>query len=475
MIFKKSKLLGLSLLLVFVEYVCRDGGRKWMSLFRRWEAVSYNGSDMILSQSRWGKNAYRLSRKSILQFEKGYEQVRQKERIERSSLVCIVPSGMPRFRMLHDDVKAQKQPLLREGTENDISLSGNAEAAVDSEAKGQTQLKSQPAPEGGSPPQSTPTKPSPLIEQNTMDHYIDVCTQIRNKKFSFNNCELFHQSPTVTLYRNMLQDKSQTRYDLIGYGTLDDVSLYGASQALNNIDIIKQWNKNIYKINYLKLNKDSLLQKYQKNEKIDASKYILQDGHLKGNPRYIYLINGLPWPFKSHDTAYEFYQKYTGDQKMLLVANRSANEVFAPSGYYTRINNYENFFCLYPKSDDFYEKGLEYVISVYYDVNIHEFFRNKILSQIFPSLIFNLHDSSKKMTEEGLSVSADGIRKELPFQLTESATLNHADNQDGIEMSTSPFFGATVLRIIFVDPFYYIWTTNVTLFKKIYGIVTCVF
>ncbi|KJP89213.1 hypothetical protein AK88_01091 [Plasmodium fragile] len=464
MILKKSKLLALSLLLALVQYLYGDGRLKWMNLFSRWESSSYEGSDLILSKGRGGKDVYAFSRKSAFPFSKSYEQVRQKERSKSSNLVCIVPSDMPHFRMLHELEQAANEPLLIEQTEGDVNVIGNADHATAMEEL---------------PPQSVATKDSPLMEKNMVNHYLDVCKKIRNNQFSFNNCEPFHKSQEVTLYKNILQDKSKTRYDLIGYGTLDDVSLYGASQALNDIDIIKKWNKNIYKINYLKLTKEAILDKFKNGEKIDASKYILQNEHVKANRRYIYLINGLPWPFRSHDTVYEFYQKYIPEENMLLVANKSVNNVFSDSSYYTRIRDYENFFCLYPKNKNSYEKGLEYVISVYYDVNIPVFIRNNILSQIFPALIWDLHKSSKQLTDEGLSFSVEQIQmNQLPFLINDSAApeevLPGPEGKDAQE-STSPFYGASVLRVIFVDPFHFIWTTNVNLFKKIYVIVTSIF
>ncbi|ANQ06061.1 Uncharacterized protein PCOAH_00003020 [Plasmodium coatneyi] len=479
MILKKSKLLALSLLLALVEYLCRDGRRKWMSLLSRWEAASYDGSDMILDDSRRGKHAHIFSRKNTLQFGKSYEQIRQKERSNRRNVVCILPNGTTHFRTLHEQEEEESETHLREITENDVNVSGNSDNAKSIDEIEQKLLKEQASTQGELPQQTVGTKVSPLIEKSTVDHYLDVCAKIRNKQFPLNNCEVFYESPEVTLYKNLLEDKSETRYDLIGYGTLNDVSLYGGSQALNNIDIIKEWNKNIYKINYLKLNKASIMEKYQKGEKIDPSKYILQNEHLKENRRYIYLINGLPWPFRSQDTVYEFYQKYIEDQNILLVANKSVNNVFSDNSYYTRIRDYENFFCLYPKSKNSYEKGLDYVISVYYDVNIPKFIRNNILGQIFPALIFDLHKSSKEITEKGLSMSIEEIQKnELPFQMKDNLSGEDGDAGNlemGAQDSKSPFFGATVLRVIFIDPFHFIWTTNVNFFKKIYVIVTSIF
>ncbi|CAI7717950.1 StAR-related lipid transfer protein, putative [Plasmodium vivax] len=498
MILKKSKLLAVSLLLALVEYLCRDGRRKWMGLLSRWEATPYGGSDVGsdvgLGQTGGGEAAHIFALKSALQFANGYEEVRQKGRSERSGRsgrserrerrervnpVCILPSDMPRFRTLHEKVEVEEELLLQEKTADDMNVSGDADNTNNKDEYGQPLIKGQTATEGVLPQQTVATKVSPLIEKSTIDHYLDVCTQIRKKTFSFKNCDIFYESPEVTLYKNILEDKSETRYDLIGYGTLNDVSLYGASQALNNLDVIKEWNKNIYKINYLKLNKASILEKYENDEKIDATKYILEKEHLRENRRYIYLINGLPWPFRSHDTVYEFYQKYIENQNMLLVANKSVNEVFSDNSYYTRIRDYENFFCIYPKSKNSYEKGLDYVISVYYDVNIPKFIRNNILSQIFPSLIFNLHEVSKTITEKGLAMSSDDIKKnELPFQLKDNFSPGEGGaGQDGKEGQDgkSPFFGATVLRVIFVDPFHFIWTTNVNFFKKIFVIVTSIF
>ncbi|CAA9986359.1 StAR-related lipid transfer protein [Plasmodium knowlesi strain H] len=476
MILKKSKLLALSLLLALVEYVCRDGRRKWMSLLTSWEVASFDGSNVILNENRRGKYVHIFPRKNASHFARNMTMYRQKERRERN-VVCIVPSDISRNRILHEQVEEENESVVREINGNDVNVSGNSDNANDI-AEYEETIKGQASTQEELPQQSVGTKVSPLIEKDTIDHYLDVCTRIRNKTFSLENCEIFYKSPEVTLYKNILEDKSETRYDLIGYGTLDDVSLYGGSQALNNIDIIKEWNKNIYKINYLKLNKTSILEKFKDGQKIDPSKYILQNEHLRENRRYIYLINGLPWPFKSQDTVYEFYQKYIEDQNILLVANKSVNNVFTDSSYYTRIRDYENFFCLYPKNKNSYEKGLDYVISVYYDVNIPKFIRNNILGQIFPALIFDLHKSSKELTEKGLSLSSEEINKnQLPFQMDNFSSEDGAGGLAGMDgqVAKSPFFGSTVLRVIFVDPFYFIWTTNVNFFKKIYVIVTSIF
>ncbi|GAW79132.1 StAR-related lipid transfer protein [Plasmodium gonderi] len=499
MILKKNRILVFSFVLAIVEYICTGGINKWTNFMsgQNRNAGKTQYMNEQIAESFIEKYFSHFSH--FVQFTQIYENVRRKQNGEKNDISNVVdsqPMQTFKFRMLGRNLQEGEvnvESNVKENPMEDTNITGNSDSGVNNEeseeskyVNGQSESETilQNAKSNIDDPIKQKTvivKPSPLIEDETVKHYLNVCTEIRTKTFPYNNCQIFHNSTEVTLYKNLLEDKRETRYDLIGYGTLQDVSLYGLSRALNNIDIIKKWNKNIYTINYLKLNKESIIEKYQNDEKIDPTKFIIknENDNPRGNRRYIYLVNGLPWPFRSHDTVYEFYQKYIEDQNMLLVANRSISGTFKDNYSYTRIQNYENFFCLYPKSSNPYEKGLDYVISVYYDVNIPTFIRNNILSQIFPSLIFNLHESSKKITEEGLSMTSEEMKKnELPFELKEnnsSDTSIETQNSKDLQEEDSPSFGFKVIRVIFIDPFYFIWTANVNFFKKIYVIITSIF
>ncbi|SBT75328.1 StAR-related lipid transfer protein, putative [Plasmodium ovale] len=486
MIFKKSKFIVLTFFLAFVKYARHDGEykskikidltkivRNELSFLSLWGSSSGSG---IGSGSGSGSRIGSRS-ESESESEGGMWKDHQ----------CYPVWSRLEIRVLSE--VSQSDHISGGGVKTDVReieevLETKGEAALEQENSSVTSTRVRDNTDTESLPEEKKTiitKPSVLIGDETVNHYLNVCEQIRNKSFSYQNCEIFHESQEVTLYKNILEDKSETRYDLVGHGTLNDVSLYGLSYALNNMDTIKEWNKNIYQINYLNLTKNVIEENYQNDEMLDATKFLLKNDKdaPRGNRKYVYLVNGLPWPFRSHDTVYEFYQKYYEEKNMLLVANRSINPAFKENGSYTRINNYENFFCIYPKSNNSYEKGLDYVLSIYYDVNIPKFLQNKILSQIFPSLLFSLHSSSKALTEKGESLTEEEMKNnELPFELKESqgSDSRYSDKANpGGELEQSSYFGTGIIRIIFVNPVYFIWSANVNFFKRIYVFFTSMF
>ncbi|SBS99244.1 StAR-related lipid transfer protein, putative [Plasmodium malariae] len=499
MILKKNKYIVLTFLLALFEYLCHDGKYKLKNITDR-AKFQHNDLSLILSHlyikklpfvnalfgndmSSGGSDSCRDNpalgrchfpeKGSCSRYVNG--GVKNKNSLFRNNYSVLFSQNIRgHFRILNEQTEGRFGGATKTDLQNEH---------VQKDAYGQPLLQAQPeviSPGVGE--KTLPERESPLITEKTRKRYLDICKKIRSNQFSYDNCEIFHKKPEVTLYKNLLDDKSETRYDLIGYGTLNDVSLYGMSYALNNVDTIKKWNKNIYILNYLNITKPSILEKYNINEKINASKLILpnESEAPKGNRKYMYLVNGLPWPFKSHDTIYEVYQNYNEEENMLLIANKSVNDTFLNNSSYTRISNYENFFCIYPKSKNSYEKGLDYVISLYYDVNIPKFLQNNILNQIFPSLVYSLYDSSKAMTEKGMNFTEEEIKKNpLPFELKEGEVINELNaaqaNSKSAQLDKASSGGASILRIIFIDPFTFVWTANVSLFKKIYVFITSMF
>ncbi|SOS76069.1 StAR-related lipid transfer protein [Plasmodium sp. gorilla clade G1] len=319
------------------------------------------------------------------------------------------------------------------------------------------------------------TKSATLINDGMLDYYLNFCDQVNNKTFPFNECTNLHTSDMVTLCKNNNDEKSKITYDLLGYGEMDDVSAYSLSYALNDVETIKDWNKNIYKLNYLNLKKSDIQEKIDKNEKINVNNFILQNEKdvPEDERKYLYLINGLPWPFKSQDTIYEVYQKYYNNKNMLLIINKSLNDVFDNNSSYARINNYENFFCIYPKSKNSYDKGVKYVMSIIYDVNIPKFIQNNILNQIFPDLIFNLHNTSIAITNKTVGTVVDLSKNEQNAWHAHSLkNVKPEDTPNTEHVQTDPenSYGLGFIKMIFVDGPYNLWIINVNFFKKIFGI-----
>ncbi|SPJ08135.1 StAR-related lipid transfer protein [Plasmodium sp. DRC-Itaito] len=319
------------------------------------------------------------------------------------------------------------------------------------------------------------TKSATLISDEMLDYYFNFCDQVNNRTFPFNECTKLHTSDMVTLCKNNNDEKSKVTYDLLGYGEMDDVSAYSLSYALNDIETIKDWNKNIYKLNYLNLKKSDIQEKIDKNEKINVNDFILQNEKdlPEDERKYLYLINGLPWPFKSQDTIYEVYQKYYNNKNMLLIINKSLNDVFDNNSSYARINNYENFFCIYPKSKNSYDKGVKYVMSIIYDVNIPKFIQNNILNQIFPDLIFNLHNTSIAITDKTVGTIVDLSKNEQNAWHAHSLkNIKPADTPiiEHAETDTENFYGLGFIKMIFIDAPYNLWIINVNFFKKIFGL-----
>ncbi|SOV10094.1 StAR-related lipid transfer protein [Plasmodium gaboni] len=319
------------------------------------------------------------------------------------------------------------------------------------------------------------TKNGTLINDEMLDYYLNFCDQVNNKTFPFNECTKLHTSDMVTLCKNNNDEKSKITYDLLGYGEMDDVSAYSLSYALNDVETIKDWNKNIYKLNYLNLKKSDIQEKIDKNEKINVNKFILQNEKdvPEDERKYLYLINGLPWPFKSQDTIYEVYQKYYNKKNMLLIINKSLNDVFDNNSSYARINNYENFFCIYPKSKNSYDKGVKYVMSIIYDVNIPKFIQNNILNQIFPDLIFNLHNTSIAITDKTVGTVVDLSKSEQnAWHVHSLKDVKPSDTPivENIPTEQENSYGMGFIKMIFVDGPYNFWIINVNFFKKIFGL-----
>ncbi|SOV73574.1 StAR-related lipid transfer protein [Plasmodium sp. gorilla clade G3] len=319
------------------------------------------------------------------------------------------------------------------------------------------------------------TKSATLINDDMLDYYLNFCDQVNNKTFPFNECTKLHTSDMVTLCKNNNDEKSKVTYDLLGYGEMDDVSAYSLSYALNDVETIKDWNKNIYKLNYLNLKKSDIQEKIDKNEKIKVNNFILQNEKdlPEDERKYLYLINGLPWPFKSQDAIYEVYQKYYNNKNMLLIINKSLNDVFDNNSSYARINNYENFFCIYPKSKNSYDKGVKYVMSIIYDVNIPKFIQNNILNQIFPDLIFNLHNTSIAITNKTVGTIVDLSKNEQnAWHAHNLKNVKPADTTINEHVETDPenSYGLGFIKMIFIDGPYNLWIINVNFFKKIFGL-----
>ncbi|KEG00658.1 StAR-related lipid transfer protein [Plasmodium vinckei vinckei] len=307
-----------------------------------------------------------------------------------------------------------------------------------------------------------------FINDELVSKYLNICESVRNNTFGHENNEFFHKSDDCTLFKNPL-DKNKTSYEIIGHGKLDDVSLYGMNFALRDLSAIREWNTYITYLNYLDLTKDGIEDKMNKNEVIDPTKHTIEDTDIYNNNSYIYLVNGLPWPFRSHDTPYEYYQKYFPDKNMLLVANRSIKKAFKDVSGYTRIRNYENFFCLYSKNKDIYTPGLDYVSSIFYDVNISAFLQNSILNQLFPKLIFDLNDASRKYTKVGSAMSEEekatyqlllqGVPHNKKLKSVENKLTNPGDN--GVVATNANMFWT-----IFISPMYKVAEICMAFIKK---------
>ncbi|CAD2084587.1 StAR-related lipid transfer protein [Plasmodium vinckei lentum] len=310
-----------------------------------------------------------------------------------------------------------------------------------------------------------------FINDELVSKYLNICESVRNNTFDSENSEFFHKSDECTLFKNPL-DRNKTSYEIIGHGKLNDVSLYGMNYALRDISAIKEWNTHITYLNYLDLTKDGIEDKMKKRELIDPSKHTIDDTEIFNTNSYLYLINGLPWPFRSHDTPYEYYQKYFPDKNMLLVANRSVKKAFKDVSGYTRIRNYENFFCLYSKNKDIYSPGLDYVSSIFYDVNISAFLQNSILNQLFPKLIFDLNETSRKYTKTGLSMSEEekttyqlllqGIPHNKKLKSVENK-LNNPENTGDVVANPNIFW------TIFVSPMYKVAEFCMVLIKNTFN------
>ncbi|CXH88439.1 StAR-related lipid transfer protein, putative [Plasmodium berghei] len=309
---------------------------------------------------------------------------------------------------------------------------------------------------------------SAFITDELVTKYLNICDSVHNNTFIYNNDESFNKSEDCTLHKNLIDEKNNSNYEIIGHGKLNDVSVYGMNYALSNISAIKEWNTHISYLNYLNLTKETIEDKIKRHEKIDPSKYTLNDANMLNNNSYLYLINGLPWPFRSHDAPYEYYQKYFPDKNMILIVNRSIKNAFKDVSGYTRIRNYESFFCLYPKTNDMYTPGLDYVSSILYDVSIPPFLKNSILNQLFPKLILDLNQSSRKYTKVGLSLTDEekasyllslqikGDNKKLKSVDNKiKNSLNSADNKIKNSLNSADNTEKlNILWIIFVNPVY---------------------
>ncbi|ETB60638.1 hypothetical protein YYC_02263 [Plasmodium yoelii 17X] len=298
---------------------------------------------------------------------------------------------------------------------------------------------------------------STFITDELISKYLNICDSVHNNTFTYNNDESFNKSEDCTLHKNLVDEKNNSNYEIIGHGKLKDVSIYGMNYALRNISAIKEWNTHISYLNYLNLTKETIENKIKKHEQIDPSKHTLNDTELSNNNSYLYLVNGLPWPFRSHDSPYEYYQKYFPDKNMLLIVNRSIKNAFKDVSGYTRIRNYENFFCLYSKNNDMYTPGLDYVSSILYDVSIPPFLKNSILNQLFPKLILDLNQCSRKYTKIGLSLTDE--EKATYLLLLQSKghnkKLKSVDNKIKNSLnSVDDTEKQNVLWIIFVSPIY---------------------
>ncbi|SCM03878.1 StAR-related lipid transfer protein [Plasmodium chabaudi adami] len=312
---------------------------------------------------------------------------------------------------------------------------------------------------------------SVFINDELVTKYLNICDSVRNNTFSNENNEFFNKSEDCTLFKNPV-DKNKPNYEIVGHGKLNDVSLYGMNYALRDLSAIREWNTHISYLNYLDLTKDGIEDKMKKNEPIDPSKHTIEDTEIFNNNSYLYLVNGLPWPFRSHDTPYEYYQKYFPDKNMLLVANRSVKKAFKDVSGYTRIRNYENFFCLYSKNKDIYTPGLDYVSSIFYDVNISAFLQNSILNQLFPKLIFDLNATSRKYTQAGLSMSEE---EKTTYQLllqgkTHNKKLKSVENKlnnsgNALEAAEN----SNILWTIFISPVYKVAEICIFVIKKTFG------
>ncbi|CRG93297.1 StAR-related lipid transfer protein, putative [Plasmodium gallinaceum] len=264
-----------------------------------------------------------------------------------------------------------------------------------------------------------------MINKEMINNFKDICNQIYKKTFDLKNSSKVHNSNILTLYKNLLEGKDK-KYDLLGYGEMKDVSAYVLNYSLNDIKSIKKWNTNIKRLNYLNISKSTLLKKKSSREMLDVNKYIVNDEKDIENEKknILYLVNSLPWPFKSHDVIYEVFQNYDESENMFIIVNKSINDLFNKNENFSRINNYENFFCIYPKKKDIFQKGLDYVISLYYNASLPKFIQNNLFSNLFPSLIYNLYSYSQKETIKKKDINHEDKMKLLKHNDLENCEKN---------------------------------------------------
>ncbi|CRH03103.1 StAR-related lipid transfer protein, putative [Plasmodium relictum] len=315
-----------------------------------------------------------------------------------------------------------------------------------------------------------------MINKEMVDNFKDICNKVYKKTFDLKNSFKVHNSSILTLYKNLLENKDK-KYDLLGYGEMKDVSAYALNYSLNDIESIKKWNKNIKKLNYLNISKAMLLKKRNNAEMLNINKYIVNNENDLSNDKknILYLVNSLPWPFKSHDVIYEAYQNYDEHQNMFIIVNKSINDIFNQNENFSRIKNYENFFCIYPKSKDFFEKGLDYVISLYYNASIPKIIQNNLFSHLFPSLIYNLYNYSQKETIKKKDISHEDKMKLLtPNDLKNCEKDNNKKREikdkkynEKLDIKSN-YFNTKSFKFLFIDKVNSMWRAKKKFLKKLF-------